>query len=210
MLFGLNDKRSSRLQIDLKEVKDNILVLPGNKYRLVLQTSAINFELKSEAEQDTITKNFQNFLNSLPCPIQILVRVRELDIEAYLKEFVQKNNQETDEVYLKQIKNYQEFVKQTVKGNTILSRKFYLVIPYESKKRGDDFNLIKQQLKVRKNIVIRGLERLGMKATALSSLDTLDLFYSFYNPKQAKTQPIKTKTYQLLANNQDVVQAQGI
>ena len=41
---------SSRKQIQIKEVKDDILILPNNEYRLVIETSSINFELKSEDE----------------------------------------------------------------------------------------------------------------------------------------------------------------
>ena len=40
------DKVSSRKQIQIKGVKDNILLLPNNEYRVVLETSSVNFELK--------------------------------------------------------------------------------------------------------------------------------------------------------------------
>ena len=57
------DKVSSRKQIQIKGVKDNILLLPNNEYRVVLETSSVNFELKSEAEQDVLIDSFENFLN---------------------------------------------------------------------------------------------------------------------------------------------------
>lgn len=66
-IFSKSKKSSSRQQIQIKEVVDNILVLPGNEYRQILETSSVNFELKSEEEQDVIIDSFQNFLNSLPC-----------------------------------------------------------------------------------------------------------------------------------------------
>src|SRR3989344_2220548 len=96
-------KVSSRRQIGIKEVKDGILILPNNKYRAILETSAINFELKSEDEQDTLIDNFQNFLNSLPCSLQILIRVREVDIDRYLEEFSKSQSEETEEVYKEQV-----------------------------------------------------------------------------------------------------------
>ena len=46
------NKISSRNQIAIKEVRDGILVLPNNKHRLIIETSSVNFELKSEVEQD--------------------------------------------------------------------------------------------------------------------------------------------------------------
>ena len=55
-------KDSSRKQIDIKEVRDGVLILPGGKYRTILEVSSVNFELKSDEEQDVLIDNFENFL----------------------------------------------------------------------------------------------------------------------------------------------------
>lgn len=197
MLLGKSKKKvSSRKQIRIKEVKENILVLPGNRYRVILETSAINFELKSEEEKDAIIDNFQNFLNSLPANLQILIRVREVDIDKYLEDFTKKQNGETEQVYKDQVNNYCEFISDLVSGNKILSRRFYVVIPYDVKNHTNDFALIKEQLLLSQDIVIKGLEKLGMKTRVLDSLEILELFYTFYNPDQVKSQPLKTDAFE--------------
>lgn len=193
------NKLSSRQQIKIKEVKDNILVLPNNQYRTIIETSSINFELKSEAEQDVLIDSFQNFLNSLPCQLQIIVRVREIDVDHYLEDIAKKQNKEVETVYKKQMKNYGEFIQNLISGNKILSRRFYIVIPYTANDT-NDFELIKEQLLLNQDIVVKGIEKLGMKARQLKSLEILDLFYSFYNPKHAKIQPITEDTMQFLFN----------
>lgn len=191
MLLGKSKKKvSARKQIRIKEVKENVLVLPGNKYRMVLETSAINFELKSEEEKDAIIDNFQNFLNSLPSYIQILIRVREVDIDKYLENFSKKQDTEVQEVYKGQISSYCEFIQSLVSDNKILSRKFYIVIPYDVTDGNNDFALIKHQLLIRLDIIIKGLEKLGMKTKILDSLQILELFYVFYNPDQTKSLPL--------------------
>ncbi len=195
-----NSKASSRRQINIKEVKDNILILPGNQYRAIIETSSINFELKSEEEQDVLIDSFQNFLNSLSCPIQILIRVREIDVDNYLEDIAKNLSKEEEEIYKTQMKNYAEFIQKLISGNKILSRRFYIVIPYEAKDT-KDFKLIKEQLLLNQDIVVKGLEKLGMKARQLTSLEILDLFYSFYNPKQVKTQPITQETIRILQNH---------
>jgi hypothetical protein len=182
-------KGSARTQIGIKEVRDNILVLPGNRYRAVLTTSSLNFELQSEDEQDALVDTFQSLLNSLTTPIQILIRVREVDIDRYLEEFEIRCSEEEQAVYKKQLQNYGEFIRTLVSGNKILSRKFYVVIPLDSKEVLD-FALVKERLLFEQEIIIKGLEKLGMTARALSSLEILDLFYSFYRPETAKTQPL--------------------
>ncbi|OGE78056.1 hypothetical protein A3J19_01095 [Candidatus Daviesbacteria bacterium RIFCSPLOWO2_02_FULL_41_8] len=195
MLFGKpKSKSSSRRQIRIKEVKDNMLILPGNKYRAIIETSAINFELKSEDEQDAIIDNFQNFLNSLPCSLQILIRVREVDIDRYLEEFSKRESKEEEEVYKTQIQSYCSFITDLVSGNKILSRRFYVVIPYDDSGGKHDFALVKEQLLLNQDIVIKGLEKLGMKTRVLDSLEILDLFYTFYNSDQVKSQPLKAET----------------
>ena len=185
---------SSRKQIRIKEVKDDILVLPQNEYRVVIETSSINFELKSEEEQDVLIDSFQNFLNSLPSRLQILIRVREVDIDRYLEQIGKSKTGEKEKVYRDQIDNYGDFIGNLVSGNKILSRRFYVVIPYRHTDSYRDFNLIKEQIHLSRDIVLKGLEKLGMKAKALDSLELLNLFYSFYNPDQMKTQELKGDT----------------
>lgn len=192
---------SSRSQINIKEVKDGVLLLPGNAYRMIMETSAVNFELKSEEEQDQIIDTFKNFLNSLPCPVQILIRTREVDIDGYLEDFMRHKDEEKESVYKDQIDEYAIFIKKLISGNKILSRRFYIVIPYSSENASHDFSLIKEQLQVSVDIISKGLERLGMKTRVLGNLEILDLFYSFYNPSHTKSQPLTHKAVEAIAAN---------
>ena len=200
-LLHKSGSASSRQQIQIKEVVDNILVLPNNEYRQILETSSVNFELKSEEEQDVIIDSFQNFLNSLPCEIQILVRVREVDIDRYVEDIGRTKDKETIPAYKKQIEGYCSFVKKLVSGNKILSRRFYIVIPYKHSERHQDMKLIKEHLNLEKDIIIKGLERMQMKARSVTGLEILNLFYGFYNPESLKTQAITRETVEAILKN---------
>ena len=97
-MFGLRksvSKTSARQQIAIKGVRDGILILPGNQYRAILSVSALNFELRSETEQDAIIDTYESFLNSLGWPIQILVRTREIDMDKYLEDLSERLSNET-------------------------------------------------------------------------------------------------------------------
>lgn len=200
-LFNKSGKASSRSQIQIKEVVDNILVLPNNEYRQILETSSVNFELKSEEEQDVIIDSFQNFLNALPCPIQILVRVREVDIDKYVEDISKTKEKETNPAYKKQIEGYCAFVKKLVSGNKILSRRFYIVVPYKHTDRHQDWKLIQEHLNLERDIIIKGLERMQMKARTLTSIEILNLFYTFYNSESIKTQALTKDTVEALLRN---------
>lgn len=178
----------------MKGVKDGILMLPRNHYRMVLEVSSVNFELKSEDEQDALIDTYESFLNSLPCPLQILVRIRELDMSKYLADLESKLDNEKEAIYKSQIENYSEFVQDLVTNNSILSRHFYVVLPHTA----DDFDDAKEQLAINSDMVSKGFSRLGMHTRQLGSLEVLDLFHTFYNPDQAKRQPITEQVVQLL------------
>lgn len=190
-------KSSSRSQIAIKGVRDSILMLPGNQYRAVLQVSSLNFELKSEEEQDAIIDTYESFLNSVGSSLQVLIRTREIDMDKYLEDVSQRLDGETEPVYRKQLKNYDDFIRSLITTNKILTRHFYIVIPYYAPAK-TDFELVQEQLNLKLDIVAKGMMRIGMHTKQLSSLEVLDLFYSFYSPSQAKIQPLTEQALQLI------------
>lgn len=199
-MFGLQkskNKTSARQQIAIKGVQDGILILPNNEYRAILQVSPVNFELRSEEEQDTIIDIYESFLNSVGTSLQILVRTREIDMDKYLDDLKERLDSEKVPIYRTQLKNYDEFIRSLTTTNKILTRHFYIVVPYKPTGKAD-FDLTHEQLKIKLDIVAKGMSRLGMYANQLDSLEVLDLFYSFYSPTQAKVQPLTEQALQMI------------
>ena len=95
-------KTSSRGQIAIKGVRDGILMLPNNEYRAILQVSSLNFELRSEEEQDAIIEIYESFLNSVGSNLQILVRTREIDMDKCLDDLNERYESETVPIYQQQ------------------------------------------------------------------------------------------------------------
>lgn len=190
-------KTSARNQIAIKGVRDGILMLPNNEYRAVLQVSSLNFELKSEDEQDAIIETYESFLNSVGSSLQILVRTREIDMDKYLADLNEKLDGETEHVYRDQLKNYDEFIRSLIMSNKILTRHFYIVVPYSTAGK-TDFELVQEQINLKLDIVAKGMTRIGMHTKELSSLELLDLFYSFYSPAQAKIQPLTEQALHMI------------
>ena len=190
-------KTSTRHQIAIKGVRDGILILPNSEYRAVLQVSSLNFELRSEEEQDAIIDTYESFLNSVGTSLQILVRTREIDMDKYLDDLKERLDNEKVPVYRNQLKNYDGFIRSLITTNKILTRHFYIVVPYHPTSKAD-FDLIEEQLKIKLDIVSKGMARLGMYTNQLNSLEVLDLFYSFYSPTQAKIQPLTEQALQMI------------
>ena len=190
-------RASSRSQIAIDGARDGILILPNHRYRAVLEVSSLNFELKSEDEQDAIIDTYESFLNSVGSSLQILIRTREIDMDSYLADLRSRYEGETEQIYRDQLVYYDEFIRSLIQTNTILTRHFYIVVPYSGSGK-TDFAIVKEQLSLTLDIVEKGMMRLGMHARQLSSLEALDLFYNFYNPAQAKAQPLTERALSLI------------
>lgn len=195
-LFNNQLDGSARKQIAIEGVLDDVLLLPNNKYCSVIETSAVNFELKSEAEQDALIDTYQSFLNSLDGPIQIIIRTREIDLDNYLSELETKALKEVA-IYQQQLISYTKYLKSLVNVNRILTRSFYVVVPFAATAK-QEYDLTKEQLSLRVDIVLKGLQRLGMHVRLLSGLEILNLFYVFYNPVQAKIEPLSDAALRLM------------
>ncbi len=198
-LQKLSRRGKAREQIAIRQVRDGVLELANYQYRLILEVSPVNFELKSEAEQDGIIDTYESFLNSVGYPLQILIRTREIDMDKYLAGIKTRLDKETEEVYVSQLDNYDEFIRSLITSNKILTRKFYIIVPHSGSGK-EDFELVKEQLNLAEDIVTKGISRLGMSARRLSSLEVLDLFYSFYSPEQSKIQPLTEQAIQMMAD----------
>ena len=179
---------SAQKQIDIENINEGVIKISKEEYRLVLKTGSINFELKNEQEQDAIIDIYENFLNGLNFPIQILIRTRELNIKEYLEELDNLEKNEDEDIYKLQIQNYSKYIEELVRDNKIISRNFYIVVGITSKEK--DQSLIRDQLLIKSDLVSKNLSKIGITTKQLDSLEIIDLFYSFYSPNNSRNQPI--------------------
>jgi len=89
---------SIQKHLEIKEIKDDAIVLKNKGLRAVLMTTSINMALKSTEEQDAIIYKYQNFLNSLDFSIQIIAASRKFDIAPYIQTLSQKQNTQENEL----------------------------------------------------------------------------------------------------------------
>lgn len=116
--------------LDVAEVKDGTIILKNGALRAVLAVSAINFDLKSSDEQEAIVAHYQNFLNSVDFPIQILISSRKLNMDNYLEFLTEKEKSQPNELLRFQISEYKNFIEQLISAANIMDKSFYIVIPF--------------------------------------------------------------------------------
>ena len=65
--------------LPFEDIKDSMIHLGEFRYRAVIVVSSLNYNLKTEKEQDVIELSYQRFLNSLTHPIQMVVYTKIMD-----------------------------------------------------------------------------------------------------------------------------------
>ncbi len=136
--------------LEIQDIREGVLLLKNNQIRGVLMVSSINFALKSEDEQTAIIYAFQSFLNSLDFSCQIVIQSRNINITPYLDSLKDLEERQPNELLREQTKSYREFIKNMVVGDTVMTKNFYVVVPYNlmevfgMKGAGKQFNFLKQ------------------------------------------------------------------
>jgi len=198
--------QSTKQLVEISNIIDNIVLLKNGSLRAVIEVSATNFELRSEGEQIAILQNFQRFVNSIDFPLQIVINSRKLNIDEYLKLINESANALTNELLKIQAMEYSKFVGELSDLSNIMSKKFYIVIPFyvfeAPSKSGitqsiksifkpstvmkeltpEQLETYKSQLLQRTELIFDGLIGMGLKAKTLEKDDLMNLFYGLYNP----------------------------
>jgi type IV secretory pathway VirB4 component len=197
--------------VPINEIREGIMILKDGSMRAVVLATSINFALKSTEEQESVIYQFQNFLNSLDFTIQTYIQSRKLDIRPYVVLLEDRLRAQTNDLMKIQISEYIMFIKGLTEGSNIMTKSFFLVIPYapvsnpsksivnvfkkkdefdEIKNKNDEFDEIKNQIEQRISVVEQGLSRCGVKVARLGSEELVELFYRIFNPGDAE-KPIK-------------------
>lgn len=198
--------------LNIKEIRDGVLILKDNSLKVVLMASSLNFALKSQDEQTAIVLQYQNFLNSLDFSVQFFMQSRKINIEPYLDTLKEAKEKQTNELLQIQISEYVEFIRTFVKASNIVAKNFYVIVPFTppvftSREEGvksildmlksllgmtetgkqkelspQKFEEYKNQLWQRMENVISGLTRTGVRTVPLNTEELIELFYGLYNP----------------------------
>ncbi len=197
-------KLSSQQFLEVDQIREGVLLLKNRALRGVMMVSSLNFALKSEEEQNVIIYQFQNFLNSLDFFCQIIIQSRRLNITGYLDQLKELESKQENELLKVQTKEYYNFIKELVTTGTIMSKTFYIVVPFTLlEARGitpkkmlraaklpllseEDFQRCKKQLWQRMEFIALGLRRCGLQAIPLTTSELIELFWSLHHPQQAE------------------------
>jgi len=208
---------SSQSTLQLSEVRDNMVIMIDGSMRAVIACKSINFDLMSEREREGVEYSYQNFLNSLNFPVQILIRSQRVDIGPYLDKLITIRRTQDNMLLGVLMDDYINYIDVLSQEANIMEKTFYIVIPYFP--NGDAANFIEQgkgffgklfakpkntitridtatyqkakdEIKNRVDNVIAGMFQIGVQSVQLDTKSLGELYYNFYNPDTAVRQPL--------------------
>ncbi|MDD2913418.1 MAG: hypothetical protein PHH17_01445 [Candidatus Pacebacteria bacterium] len=182
--------------LELKEIREGVVILKNKGLRIILMVSSLNFALKSQEEQEATIYQFQNFLNSLDFSCQILVQSKKLNITGYLEKISEREKKEKSELIQLQIKEYRNFISQIVKEGDIMHKNFFVIVPFSlsepksiissSSMTDEDFQRARNQLLQRVRFIMLGLRSCGLTSRPLNSLELAEFYWSHYHPTESE------------------------
>lgn len=208
---------STQSTLQLSEVRDNMVIMIDGSMRAIIACKSINFDLMSEREREGVEYSYQNFLNSLNFPVQILVRSQRVDIGPYLDKLVSTRRTQDNMLLGVLMDDYINYIDVLSQEANIMEKSFYIVVPYFP--NGDAQNLLdqgkgffgklfakpkntitridtaayekaKSEIKNRVDNVIAGMFQIGVQSVQLDTKSLGELYYNFYNPDTAVRQPL--------------------
>jgi hypothetical protein len=203
----MNGKGNSlQEKMDIVEIKEDVVVMKDGSLRAVLATTAINMDLKSEEEQQAIIYNFQQFLTTFDFSFQIVVSSRQFNINPYVNQLKKRIKLEENVLLKNQIKDYVDFIEELIGLSNVMSKMFYIVVPFyvvEVKNQGifkkifsvankkkalyqnhESFETYKNQLFQRAEQIKSSLSSMGLSGAMLQTEELIELYYNAYNPSE--------------------------
>jgi len=216
---------STQEHLPIEDVVDGIVLMKDGSAAVVLQVSSVNFDLLSEREQQSMVFAYGGILNSLNFPIQIVIRSNTKDVSTYVNKLKGMETEQNNPLLKERIGLYRKFIEETVKKNDVLSKSFYVAIPFstlelgiksaqknitqslvprinksEKKELPFEKELIlekaKASLEPKKEHLSRLFSRLGLEVKVLSTKELIELYYKIYNEESSSNQKINDFSFE--------------
>lgn len=201
------------------EMRENMIIMSDGSFRAVVECESINFDLMSSREREGIEFSYQNFINSLYFPIQVLIRSRRVDIGPYLDRLAEIRRNQDNMLLNVLMDDYMDFIDILAQEANIMDKSFYVVVPYHpageenafkqqtkglfnsffsGKKEATvtkidqvTYTKAKDEIKNRVDSVMNGLFQMGVKSWQLNTRQLGELFYTSYNPDTSSRESLE-------------------
>ena len=166
-------------------ILDNgIIKLKNNQYIKIIKINPINFNLKSELEQEAILNSYKIFLKTCNFNFQILIQSNKKDLSKHILNIQKQINFEKNNLQ-KISQKYIEYIKKLNNNKRSSSKNFYIIIKYKNYSEIKDIeNNAIQELNDNYFKIKESLSRCGNIVTDFSNKEEIkQILYSFFNKR---------------------------
>lgn len=213
---------NTETMLPISEIRNDTIIMKDGGLRAILRINGLNLDLKNGEEQQIVLEQYKKFLNWLEYPIQILVRNTFLDLSSYLNYIKGNIDTIENPVLKWQGEAYFRFLQNIdMQQWLIYNKEFYIIVPYYQSEQDksqiqrsrwgklldilntkDNVEKVVQRyrlflkgrtgLDTRTNLIIDGLNGMGIGAEKVTTSDIISLIFRCYNPLLHSSQaPIK-------------------
>lgn len=213
----VKNPNSSQNTLLISELRENMTIMNDGSFRAVIACESINFDLMSAEEREAAEYSYQNFLNSLYFPVQIMIRSTKVDIGPYLDKLSKLRRAQDNMLLGVLMDDYMNFITVISEETNIMQKDFFVVVPYfptgdlsnlKNASKGifgsmfsstkqqrvminqETYTKGKEELANRVNSVMSGLMQMGIRTKQLNTKQLGELYYNSYNPDTAVRQPL--------------------
>lgn len=212
-----NEATAVQRFLPIAEIKQDTVVLKNGGIRAVLGVTSMNFSLKSDDEQQAIINSYQQFLNSVTFPIQIVVRSTKLNVDSYIADLERRAAEQKNPLLKEQTLDYAHYIDRLIDVSDIMQKRFFVVIPMDpvgaikvsflqkylswlnpgdtrekALTRKRQFDELFATLRDRVTIVQSGLSSVGLASERLTTSELIELYYEIYNPGTSREQKLQS------------------
>lgn len=205
-------------RIPIADITDDIVLYKDGGAALVLESTSLNFGLMSGRERRAVIAGYAGLLNSFNFPVQIVARTQRKDITNYIKYLEKMEKLQTNEKLTAIMDDYKSFIIDAIKKKNVLSKRFFLVLPFTQYDLGVAKSLTslfvqtkslpfpksyvikkaKISLYPKRDHLMRQAGRIGIELRQLLTDDLIELFYNIYNPELPLGKEDQAKTVELV------------
>jgi hypothetical protein len=199
---------STQDHLAIREIRDDLIINKNGSVTMIIQTSAINFDLLAEYEQDNKILAFGGLLNSLNFRVQIMIRTKRIDISNYITYLKSQRNNAMTEGLQRQLDIYTHFIENLIVENDVLDKTFFIIVPYHTgavlpevsflkgKKSSTEEQAIANQkigqliekakifLNPKRDHILKQISRMGLSGRQLTTKELISELYTMYNPEE--------------------------
>ncbi len=213
---------NTETMLPISEIRNDTIIMKDGGLRAILRINGVNLDLKNGDEQQIVLEQYKKFLNWLEYPIQILIRNTFLDLSSYLTYIQGNIDTIENPVLKGQGEAYYRFLQNIdMQQGLIFNKEFYIIVPYyegeqdkgqiQRSRWGKLLDVLnakdtvekivaryrlflkgRSSLDTRVNLIIDGLNSMGIGAEKILTSDIISLMFRCYNPLLHSSQaPIK-------------------